>query len=381
MDTILLFQHMDQYASLLRLEGITSVAKKAGWTVQVFGEKIGEQKLRDLKNFWHPIGTILSVNDSVDEFDARLFSPRDTVILDCFSKDALERFPSVITDSSAVTELAAKELLGGDCESYGFVPWPSFRLWSENRRQHLSRLLSEHGKTLVSFRPSRIHHDTHEFQSGLVPWLQSLPKPCGIMAANDHVGLDVVSACRVAGIQVPFECRVVGVDDNANLCDSSDPTLSSIRLDFRESGVRAAEMLRDLLEGRGANTIASIPPIGFARRNSSRLFMRTDRNVLKAAEYIRAKALGPLLPGEVLKLFPYSRRLAEMRFLEATGNTIQEEIISVRIAHAKHLLLNPFMRLDAVAAQCGYESDTTFRRIFKRETGFTLREWQKFRAS
>ena len=94
-----------------------------------------------------------------------------------------------------------------------------------------------------------------------------------------------------------------------------------------------------------------------------------------------ADEIGPLLPGEVLKLFPYSRRLAEMRFLEATGNTIQEEIISVRIAHAKHLLLNPFMRLDAVAAQCGYESDTTFRRIFKRETGFTLREWQKFRGS
>ncbi len=31
----------------------------------------------------------------------------------------------------------------------------------------------------------------------------------------------------------------------------------------------------------------------------------------------------------------------------------------------------------AAANMCGYASDTTFRRIFREETGMTLREWRK----
>lgn len=377
MDTVLLFQHVDTYGSRLRLEGLTAFAKEVGWTIQSYQEEVTAESLAKIKDFWRPVGTILSVNNGEAEFNADLFSPADTVLLDCFAPGAMERFTSVITDSSQVADIAARELLGTSCASYGFVPFRNPREWSENRRQNLARILQTRGMRLESFKPSRPGLESHECQKELLPWLRALPKPCGILAANDRVGVNVLNTCRLARISVPFECIVVGVDDNDNVCEGANPTLSSVGLDFKASGYKAGELLNELIHGRlEKRPIVSIPPIGFTRRNSSRVFLRADPCAQRASELIRAKACGGLEPQEVLSVFPCSRRLAEIRFREATGHSIGDEIRAVRIQHAKRLLSNPFQRLDAVAGECGYESDTTFRRVFKEETGLTLREWQ-----
>ena len=112
------------------------------------------------------------------------------------------------------------------------------------------------------------------------------------------------------------------------------------------------------------------------RRNSSRIFLQTDRDVLRASEIIRAQACEGLTAEDVFRLFTCSRRLAEIRFRRATGRSVLEEIRAVRIEKAKQLLKDPNRVLSAVAGLCGYASDTTFRRIFKEETGMTLREYQ-----
>ncbi len=378
MDTILVFRHVDAYGARLRLEGIYAFAHEVNWNVQSYEERFTEQDLKALRDFWHPVGTILSPNDGRDEYDAALFSPDDTVLLDSFPPNGLERFPAVITDSFSVTEVAARELIGSQCACYGFVPWLHTRIWSENRRLNFARILAREGLRLHEFRASNEDIDVRRFQQELMAWLKALPKPCGILAANDRVGDNVLRACHLADISVPFDCRVVGIDDNATVCNDAIPSLSSVGLDFKQSGYKAAQMLFDLIHGKPlGQPIVSIPPFGFTRRGSSRVFHQTDRLVLKASELIRAKACDGLQARDVLALFPGSRRLAEIRFRKATGHSVLDEIQAVRIEHAKKLLRNPYQRLDAVAEQCGYASDTTFRRIFKKETGQTLREWQK----
>ncbi|MCR5414435.1 MAG: substrate-binding domain-containing protein [Kiritimatiellae bacterium] len=378
METVLVFQHVDTYASRLRLEGLNAFAKEAGWTIQTYDSTVTPEEFKGIMEFWSPLGVMLCPNDGASEFDASNCDPGNTVLLDCFAPNGLERFASVITDSYEVSELAARELLGAKCASYGFVPWPVTKTWSENRRQNFSRILSKRGLKVSEFKPSKEGLDISDFQRELMPWLKSLPKPCGILAANDRVGAGVINVCRLANFMVPFDCAVVGVDDYSEVCEGCNPALSSVALDFRRSGFRAGEMLDGLVRGRlDDRPLESIPPLGFVRRNSSRVFLRTDSHALRASEFIRAKALGPLHPHDVLALFPCSRRLAEIRFREATGRSIGDEIRAVRIAHAKKLLENPYQRLDAVAAECGYESDTTFRRVFKEETGCTLRDWQR----
>ena len=117
MDTILLFQHVDSYGARLRTEGITEFARQVGWNVQSYEETVNAEQLREINSFWNPIGAILSPNNGIEEFNASLFSPESTVLLDSFPPTGMERFSTVITDSSTVVELAARELLGTKCAS------------------------------------------------------------------------------------------------------------------------------------------------------------------------------------------------------------------------------------------------------------------------
>ena len=51
-------------------------------------------------------------------------------------------------------------------------------------------------------------------QERLANWIDGLPKPVGIMAANDERGLMVLDACRRHNRRVPEEVAVIGVDIN-----------------------------------------------------------------------------------------------------------------------------------------------------------------------
>ena len=61
-------------------------------------------------------------------------------------------------------------------------------------------------------------------------WLQSLPKPLGLMAANDERARQCAEACKVAGISVPSEVGIVGVDNDDVICGLSNPQLSSVAI-------------------------------------------------------------------------------------------------------------------------------------------------------
>ena len=65
-----------------------------------------------------------------------------------------------------------------------------------------------------------------------------------------------------------------------------------------------------------------------------------------------------------------ARRTAEMRFREATGHSILEEIISVRMLRAKELLMSDSTRpIKIVAQMCGYASETAFRKVYTARLG------------
>ena len=61
METILFFQRTDTYAARLRLEGLSAFARSVGWHVQVYAERFDRDALRDIFDFWQPVGTVLGV--------------------------------------------------------------------------------------------------------------------------------------------------------------------------------------------------------------------------------------------------------------------------------------------------------------------------------
>src|SRR5256886_7815456 len=77
----------------------------------------------------------------------------------------------------------------------------------------------------------------------MVSWLRWLPKPVGLMACNDVCGRQVLQACVTAGLQVPDDVAVVGVDNDDLICELSDPPLSSVALDVERAGYESAQLL------------------------------------------------------------------------------------------------------------------------------------------
>ena len=209
-------------------------------------------------------------------------------------------------------------------------------------------------------------------------WLVSLPKPCGIMAADDEIGATVLSICRLSGIDAPNDIALVGVDDNETICENTSPTLTSVRPDFRQGGRFAARLLaRMLRRGRNTQREAIFGVSGIVRRGSTRVFRRKDAEVSSALELIWAPDGVHITAKEVLDRFSCSRRSAEMRFRAATGKSVLEEIVDARMECAKSLLAGTSLSVPEIAAQCGYRFPANFRNAFRAATGSNPLAWRK----
>lgn len=84
--------------------------------------------------------------------------------------------------------------------------------------------------------------------------LAALPRalrPTAVFAHNDQIALGLLHAAREAGLQLPRDLSVVGVDD-IPLTAFSAPPLTTWRQDFAAIGRRAAELLIHAVENEAA---------------------------------------------------------------------------------------------------------------------------------
>ena len=109
----------------------------------------------------------------------------------------------------------------------------------------------------------------------MVKFLKALPRPTAVFAPMDGRARLVLDACQAAGLRVPEEIAVLGVDNDTLLCESTVPALSSIHTGGFRRGQIAAEMLDDLMQGREpSERVVSLPPISVitAKRRTSSAF-------------------------------------------------------------------------------------------------------------
>lgn len=79
---------------------------------------------------------------------------------------------------------------------------------------------------------------------------QLLPyRPDAVFVATDQMALGALQALQEAGVRVPDDIALVGFDDLPTAQDAV-PSLTTIRQPISERGLRAAELLIDLIEGK-----------------------------------------------------------------------------------------------------------------------------------
>ena len=125
-----------------------------------------------------------------------------------------------------------------------------------------------------------------------VAWLMKLPKPVGVLACFDTCGRHVLEACRIAGLRVPDDVAVIGVDNDPLLCELADPPLSSVAPDARQAGYLAATLLdRMMAGGKVPSTGHFVRPRGIATRRSTDVTAIVDPDISAAVRFIRDNAL------------------------------------------------------------------------------------------
>lgn len=284
--------------------------------------------------------------------------------------------PWVETDDEAIARLAADHLIERGFKRFAFCGDARFN-WSVWREKHFFERLKAAGHACEVYRSFAAAGDVAAEARALARWLRDLPKPVGIMACYDIRGQQVLDACRGAGLAVPDEVAVIGVDNDALLCELASPPLSSVIPNAHRAGYEAAALLDRLMAGqRVAATAHLIPPLGIAERQSTDVLAVDDRDVARAVQYIREHACDGINVSDVLKAVPLSRRVLEQRFQRLLGCTPREEILHVRLARVKQLLGETDLPLYLVAERTGFEHVEYLSVVFKRETGKTPSAWR-----
>lgn len=359
-----------------RLAGIYRYAAKAGWNVQIAEFGLTSMPIRRELAFWRPDGCIVE-GIVMERGGAKFGDFGDTPVVFC---DANRNFMprsyfGVEQDSEATAMLAANELLSLGFDDYAFVGNIRPRDWSIQRQKVFAKAVSAAGKSFYAF-AAKNDRSTAGFFKRIRQWLRELPKPCGIMAANDISGDLVLQACRMERIAVPEEISVVSIDNDELVCDHSTPRLTSVMPDFELSGFLAAKLLDEAMSGKVLPHVVKFGATHVVRRESAIGLSRRDDAILRAVERVRLSACNGLTPAEVCRGIGGSRRHAESRFRKSTGQSIGEAITEARIARAKALLLKRGIPIDTIFSECGYESPASMRRAFRNATGLSMRAWR-----
>ena len=76
-----------------------------------------------------------------------------------------------------------------------------------------------------------------------------------------------------------------------------------------------------------------------------------------------------------------SRRLADLRFQQFSGETINETIIRCRLDAVKKLLATTNRPIKLVSTACGYADLAYLKTLFKRRFGLTMRAYRAQHSS
>jgi len=214
--------------------------------------------------------------------------------------------------------------------------------------------------------------DWEASQKRLVSWVANLPKPVGVFAANDQLGVRLLEACQRSGVSVPEEVAVVGAENEETLCGFATPALSSVRFDGHSVGYAAAELLdKMMVTGTTGPSEILIPPRGIIVRGSSDELVITDPLVARAARLIRENALSGFNVEALCQKLNASRSTLDRRMKQALHRSPKEEIVRVRFREVERLLRETDLTIDTIALQTGFAHGEYLQAAFKQAYGMT----------
>ena len=285
-------------------------------------------------------------------------------------------------DNIAIGRAAADYLTSlGRFRSYGFVgrsvdaPGSMHPL---RKKGFCDALAAKSAETHIYQTVAGIARGSFADISALADWLVALPKPTAVMASHDLRATHVLEAAQRAKLKVPQELAVVGVDNDELYCETSDPTITSIAPDHVRLGELTAGVLQTLMtKSRKLPTSLCSSANTIVERQSSKPIAPATLLIDRATAFIRQNATKGIRAMDVAEHLGISRRLANLRFRQLTGESILEAIQKRRFDEVKRRLRQTEATISKIIADSGFRTVSNAKSLFKKRFGLSMNDYRR----
>jgi LacI family transcriptional regulator len=362
------------------LGGIAAYMRENGpWSVY-FGERSAHDPVPHWLKTWKGDGIISRVaSPDIREVVSRSGIPA----VDLNEQMGDLGVPLISNDNAAIAAGAATHLRQRGFTQFGYVGHAGM-YWSDRRRDEFSRCVSAAGYTTRTYSGRvedirSLRHGAWELElDAIAAWVASLPKPAGIMTCDDFRGLQLLAACRIAGIAVPEQVAVIGVGADEIACELADPPLSSVVLNASRMGYEAARVLDGMMRGNKAEgRTVLIPPLDIVARQSTDVMAIADPVVAKAMRFVRERVCDGINVEDVLAYMGMSRTALQDRFRKTLRRSIHDVIVEARLTRVKEFLAGTSLSLEEIAGRTGFAYPEYMSIILKQRTGWTPARYRR----
>ena len=362
------------------LKGITNYSKEKGqWSIcrmpSDYKDEIGMPGLLKWAKDW---GADAIIGRFEENDDINMIRDNGIVVVAQDFKKRFRNIPNITADYIGTGRMAARFLIERGFHNFGFFGFSDV-CWSDERREGFRKEIKEagFGDSLHEYNMQDIYHIWHYEKDQLTEWLRSLPKPIAILACDDNQGNNLIEACISAGIRIPAEVSIIGVDNDDLLCNLSSPSLSSISIDIEEGGYRTAQMIEHLVADPDAiHKDIILKPIRVVERLSTAAYATGDREIQKAVLFIHQNIQKKISVEDVVKRVALSRRLLEIRFKEVTGQSIWQYISDLKLKTFADMLIETNEQVINIALSLGESDAKSISKKFKAVYGCSPNEWR-----
>ncbi len=334
------------------------------------------ERFAHIKN-WKPDGIIM--REQQGKFDDFLLSLKIPIIYSGYQRGPAPRIPNILGNDRQIGTMAAEYLLNKGFRHFAFCGINGM-WWSADRGRFFAERIQAAGFNTDVYKSLKKHTmpiwpEEPEF---MAQWLHTLLKPCAVFACTDDRCCQLAEACKRAGIKVPEEVALLGVDNDELVCELAFPPLSSIVLNAEKGGYDAAAVLHRMMRGEKVGKIEiPIPAPRIVTRQSTDVIAVNDPVVASALGYIREHHRKGISVDDIACHAGISRRVLEIRFSKLMKCSVYEEVLRLRMNHACLLLMETNLSVTQISDTLNYDELKYFSRSFRQIIGMSPLAYRK----
>ncbi len=359
------------------LQGIATYATENQW--HIASHSIIHEKV--IPWGWQGDGVLawLAAGDDLADFVLSLKKPT----VDFSMRRPHLPFAHVVLDHDKAGRLVAEHVLARGFENFLF--YSDIDNWSQEQRgDGFLTALKERGHECQWLRwynaeeNKRTGSNWALRRDWLLGHLQGATKPIAIFVANGALAVEVQEVCDQAGIPVPDDVAIVGIEDYLLPIGGANRSISGVDTNLEEQGYQGAALLDRMMKG-GEMPLepVRIAPARIIVRKSSDIFAVAHPGVSRALNFIAKSFADMISVNDVAKVAGMSVRGLHQAFGEHINCTPGEKIREIRLGVAKKLLSESDEKIESIAQQCGYPNINTFFIAFQKAEGLTPGVYRK----